>query len=289
MSLPKRLYDVFRDISQCEIVRTKKTTAANMLEFETLLNNSNPTSETEDAQKELVRGIYYSNPIGFIRYISFPRNRVGGLILYTESKRIARFFNLQRCVHITWNTESKTYAVTKHIPRSERTEHDVPEDEAHGDQAEQAEQDIREYENDLAEHLVQMTTEDNNDEEEHLIRKTTYVRGRGRGGRGRGRGGRGRGESTRYEFGEKFQKPRVNIPKVRPDKFIKSTKTTVKKTAKPVAKFSTKKVVPDVVPEAVIGDDDHDDPEINAAPVPVQEDQEEQENREQEEQEQTAE
>jgi hypothetical protein len=146
MSLPQRLYQVYSDLKNSVLVQTQNATDENMLAFQQLLNQATPISEKEEAQRELVRGMYYSNPVGFMRYVSLSRNRVGGLVLWTESKRMARYFNLQGRVHISWSEENKNYAVTRHVPRAQRNPSTENENEngttdSSANQTDQTEQD----------------------------------------------------------------------------------------------------------------------------------------------------
>lgn len=114
MSLPKRLYDIYKSVSQCAAV-TGTITDETLLEFQNLINSAQPTDNAEElTQRALVKSMYYSNPIGFIQYISLSKNRVGALILWTESKRIVRFFNLQGKVHLSWNSENQHYVAQRH-------------------------------------------------------------------------------------------------------------------------------------------------------------------------------
>ncbi len=129
MSLPKRLYELFRELLETELVKSRKATAETMLAFQNLLNQANPTSEAESAQHELVRGIYFSNPGSFAEYLRDRRNRAGALVLWTESKRIAKFFNLDGVVHISWDETEKNYRVVAYVARDKR-ERDVSKTES---------------------------------------------------------------------------------------------------------------------------------------------------------------
>lgn len=120
MSLPKRIYELGREIANCDLVTQQNPTQENMTAFQNLLNQSWPVDTDEQAQRELVRGMYYSNPVGFMQYISTPRNRVRSLVLWTESKRIAKFFNLSGRVHISWDETTHSYNVVPHVPRAQR-------------------------------------------------------------------------------------------------------------------------------------------------------------------------
>lgn len=112
MSMPKRLYEIGRDIAMCELVKTRKPTPENMVAMQNLLNISYPKDEVESAQFDLVRRMYLSNPIGFLNYASNPRNKVRSLILWTDTYSIVKFFNLFKCVEITWDNVHYTFVVT---------------------------------------------------------------------------------------------------------------------------------------------------------------------------------
>jgi len=122
MSLPKRLYELGRAVADSHLVITQVASLENMAAFQDLLNQSFPVNEKEAAQRELVRSMYYCNPRGFLQYIGISRNRVRALILWTESKSIARFFGLNKCVHISWHEETNKYTVEPYVHR----EHRVP-------------------------------------------------------------------------------------------------------------------------------------------------------------------
>lgn len=114
MSLPKRLYENYRAIQKCGLIQKDVFNDEDILEFEQLLNNAQPRDDIEAAQQYVIKGMFYSNQKGFIRYISNRQNRVGGLILWTESKRIAAYFNLMGRVHIGWDKVTSSYKVTLH-------------------------------------------------------------------------------------------------------------------------------------------------------------------------------
>lgn len=114
MSLPKRLYDTYRSIQNCALLKNNDVSESALKEFENLLNESQPNTEDEQKYQFVVRGMYHSNPVGFTKYVSGPRNNVGALILWTESKRIVAYFNLKRRIHISWDKETKLYVVTLH-------------------------------------------------------------------------------------------------------------------------------------------------------------------------------
>ena len=125
MALHKRLYDCYKLVTKCKLVAGDTSDDA-ITEFQTLLNNAQPVDDVEElAKRSVVKGMYYSNQEGFIRYISTTANRVSALILWTESKRIVKFFNLQGRVHLSWNDETNTYVAQKHLKPVDRPVSDL--------------------------------------------------------------------------------------------------------------------------------------------------------------------
>lgn len=120
MSIPQRIYELGRSVAHCDVVKTKTATEENMRELQNILNDSVPVNHDEEVQHSLIRGMYYCNPVGFLQYVSNPANRVMSLVLWTESKRIARFYKLNGVVHISWNADAGSYIVVPYIPREER-------------------------------------------------------------------------------------------------------------------------------------------------------------------------
>lgn len=119
MSLPKYLYEPFKLITQCALVQSKEVTDENLKEFEQLLNQAQPTPNTEAViQQNFLKSMYYSSPNNLIKYIRQPVSHVGALVLWTESRRIVQFFNLQRLVHISWRDNK--YHVTKYVEQPYR-------------------------------------------------------------------------------------------------------------------------------------------------------------------------
>ena len=121
MSIPQRLYNLGCLIAKCELVRTKYPTDDNRLELQRLLNETTPLTSEEATQRELVRGMYYSNQNEFTTYVNQPKNRVRALIYWTESKQIARALGLLGKVHIKWSGDVG-YTVDTFIPRSLRSD-----------------------------------------------------------------------------------------------------------------------------------------------------------------------
>ncbi len=114
MSLPKRLYTPYKAI--LALVKNSSVDDFNQ-QLENLLNEAQPTNDVERAQQALVKSMYYSNPRGFMRYINTHDNKVGALVLWTESKRIVRRFDLYKTVHLSWNKETQRYVVNNYVPR----------------------------------------------------------------------------------------------------------------------------------------------------------------------------
>ena len=112
MSVHARLYQCYKKVAVCNLVKTREATVENITEFKQLLNDSLPRDSTEAAMKSFTRGLYNSNQVGFLKYITNKDNRVSSLILWTESKRIVRYFRLSGLVFILWNDAENRYDVS---------------------------------------------------------------------------------------------------------------------------------------------------------------------------------
>ena len=119
MSVNKRLYTVYKKLLSCQLVDKFLADERTMEEFANLLNEASPNTPEEEAQRDLLLQLLYSNVWGFSRYLFNDKNRAGALILWTEGKYIAQFFKLDGLVHIKWTTDKK-YTVEKYIPVGQR-------------------------------------------------------------------------------------------------------------------------------------------------------------------------
>jgi hypothetical protein len=115
MSIYPRLYQTYKKILACRLLTTGECDAANLSEFETLLNEAQPQNEVEKHYYDFHRGIFYSNPVEWIKYVGKKTNRAVALILWTESKHIVRHFNIRGHAHVSWNAETQRYVVAPHI------------------------------------------------------------------------------------------------------------------------------------------------------------------------------
>jgi hypothetical protein len=120
MSISKRVYDIYKIINQSDLVLYKNVTNETLAEFEKLLNESQPNNENERAQRYMLKSLYFSNPINFMRYLCDSQNRINALILWTESKYIVKYFNLQNKVYLLWDSASSSYKVSKYLPITQR-------------------------------------------------------------------------------------------------------------------------------------------------------------------------
>jgi hypothetical protein len=117
MSLPKRLYDLYREIRQCQVVSSGEVNTDSLLAFQNLVNAAQPVKDNveEQAYRQLTKAMYHSNPVGFMQYISTSKNRVGALVLWTESKRIVQYFGLRNRVHLSWDPVQSQYLAVPHV------------------------------------------------------------------------------------------------------------------------------------------------------------------------------
>lgn len=115
-----RLFELYRNLCQTDLVANKTVDDNTMLTFQTLLNQATPIDAVESAQRDLVRKMYYLNPVNFSNYLRDSANKARSLVLWTESKLIAQFLRLNGLVHISWVEESTSYRVVRYIRREDR-------------------------------------------------------------------------------------------------------------------------------------------------------------------------
>lgn len=121
MSLPKRLYEVYKKVNSCDLVVNKNVTDETIAEFVALINEAQPLVDNteEQHQRTFTRQLYYCNCNNFANYVSSSRNKVGALVLWTESKRIIQYFGLQKLIHLSWNNEAQLYTAVRYVRRAD--------------------------------------------------------------------------------------------------------------------------------------------------------------------------
>ncbi len=125
MSLPKYLYQTYKAVRDCELVKTHNVTPTSLQEFEDLMNRSQPSkmlvdgTENKDYDRDVANhnfvrySLFRGNEENFVRYVSNAQNQVNGLILWTGNRHIVRFFGLKGLVHLKWDKVQNKYVVTK--------------------------------------------------------------------------------------------------------------------------------------------------------------------------------
>lgn len=117
-----RLFELYRNLCQTDLVANKNVDDNSMLAFQTLLNQATPVDAVESAQRDLIRKMYYHNTVNFSNYLRDSANKVRSLVLWTESRLIAQFLRLNGLVHISWVEESTSYRVVRYVRREDRPE-----------------------------------------------------------------------------------------------------------------------------------------------------------------------
>ncbi len=120
MSISKRVYDLFKAINQLDLVVYKTVNENTLNDFERMLNEAQPFNENERAQRYLLKSLYFSNPVNFMKYLCDSQNRINALILWTESKYIVKYFNLHNKVYLLWDSTTSSYKACKYLPLTQR-------------------------------------------------------------------------------------------------------------------------------------------------------------------------
>jgi len=96
----QRVYDVYAEICNSDLILNKSINEKNIIEFQLLLNKSQP-ADGDLNNRLLIQYLYRKNPTNFCRFLI--RSKLSHLILWTESKCIVRHFGLGGVVYIKWN------------------------------------------------------------------------------------------------------------------------------------------------------------------------------------------
>ncbi len=111
MKFPKQLYNGYINIKDSRLVRDHDYTPKSLLEFQTMLNDSQPTAF--DMERYLtVKDFYTSNKRGYARFIR--GTTLECTVLWTESKSIINWFGLGGIVYLNYNSDTAKYAVELH-------------------------------------------------------------------------------------------------------------------------------------------------------------------------------
>jgi hypothetical protein len=115
MKYPSKLFQNYRAIKNCGLIKTKIVSEENLNEFEDLLNASQPCLDNdsdESIKYNSMKEFYLLNKHKFIDLIR--NTKLECLILWTESKSIINWFHLSGIVYLSYNYESKLYSIQEH-------------------------------------------------------------------------------------------------------------------------------------------------------------------------------
>jgi hypothetical protein len=108
MNPPQRLFDLYKNIKNSELILNKVLSKEGVNDFQTELNNTQPKLENENEMQmhALIQYMYRKNPINFTRFLT--KSGLSHLILWTESKCIIKHFGLHGIVYIKWHDNTYT-------------------------------------------------------------------------------------------------------------------------------------------------------------------------------------
>lgn len=176
MAPPQQVYDAYKSIRDSDLILNKTIDEKNIADFQTSLNASQPTNETEAQTRSLIQYLYRKNPTNFCRFLV--RSRLSHLILWTEAKCIVRHFNLRGIVYVKWNDSEYECSAHRNI-NEDGNSSQTP-----------VQRTYKSNDNDTIDNIRRSSRYQRDDE------RSRHVEGRERSG-GRGRG-KGRGEN-RYD------------------------------------------------------------------------------------------
>jgi len=106
------LRDNYKKIRNCKLLTDKYLNNENIEEFQRILNDSQPLSEQDICQRNVVQFLYRRNPANFCQFLS--RSGLNSFVLWTEAKSIVAHFGLRGILYIKWDNESSRYVCSIH-------------------------------------------------------------------------------------------------------------------------------------------------------------------------------
>lgn len=113
----------YKNILNTKLINQKSLTEDSIAEFQKYLNAAQPVTDSDKTLRSLIHYLYRKNPLNFCKYLV--KSRLSHLILWTESKYIARHLGLQGVVYIKWN--NTTYDCSLHNNYYNNKQGDVTE------------------------------------------------------------------------------------------------------------------------------------------------------------------
>lgn len=109
---PQNLFENYKAIQRCSLVKNKSDSEENLKEFETYLNDAQPIDEYSYNLELFTKNLFRGNQENFINTIKGKNSEC--LILWTESRSIVKLLQLNRCIFIHYNSDTRKYTVTRH-------------------------------------------------------------------------------------------------------------------------------------------------------------------------------
>lgn len=118
MSIDHFLYRTYVSIINCDIVARGVITEESMAELQNLLNETIPKTDQEIGARKVIYDLYKKSPKFFITHLVHDKNNSYHYILWTSTKNITHFFQLNKKVYIRWNYDTSLYEVEEYVPHS---------------------------------------------------------------------------------------------------------------------------------------------------------------------------
>ena len=111
-AVPSYVIDAYKKILETDLLKSRSLTPQSIEQFQTILNESQPTSDEDLVTRTHVQYFYRKNPRNFSKYLT--SSRLSHMIMWTESKGIVKHFKLQNFVYVKWTGDSYTCTAHKH-------------------------------------------------------------------------------------------------------------------------------------------------------------------------------
>lgn len=111
MKFPKQLYNGYRAIVNCRLIKSQDYSPQALREFETILNDCQPLTEHME-RFNTVKDFYNTNKYNYQKFIR--GTQLECTILWTESKSIVNWFQLRGVIYLSYDYRDNQYRVELH-------------------------------------------------------------------------------------------------------------------------------------------------------------------------------
>lgn len=112
MKFSQKLFESYKRIRNCALIKQKIVNEKTIAEFESILNDAQPKTDDELYEFGYVKFYYNINKTGYKQCIANTNGEC--TVLWTESKFIVSWFRLNGSIYISYDPKTHLYSVQPH-------------------------------------------------------------------------------------------------------------------------------------------------------------------------------